>query len=96
MAVLVWATVGMAIWHFTVFLPDRFYWGIIGAFLGSTIGAMITGGIAQIVSGESVGTTDMVTLLVAIPGALLGLGLVYALGATKEAREAEAEAARTR
>jgi len=88
-AVLVWATVGIAIWHFTVFVPDRFRGGIIGAFLGATIGAMVTGGIAQIASGDSVGTTDIVTVLVAIPGTLIGLGIVYGLGVLAESREAE-------
>ena len=32
MALLVWTMVGLAIWHFTVFLPDNFYGGIVGAF----------------------------------------------------------------
>ncbi len=31
MAALVWVTTGMAIWHFTVFLPDRYWAGIVGA-----------------------------------------------------------------
>ncbi len=87
MAILVWATIGIAIWHFTVFLPDRFRGGIVGAFLGATFGAMTTGAIAQIASGESVGQTDIGTVLVAIPGCLLGLALVYGLGVIAEARE---------
>lgn len=87
MAVLVWATIGIAIWHFTVFLPDRFRGGIVGAFLGATFGAMTTGAIAQIASGESVGQTDIVTVLVAVPGCLIGLGVVYALGVLAERRE---------
>ena len=40
MALLVWFTMGIALWHFTVFLPDRFWQGIVGAFLGSVIGAI--------------------------------------------------------
>ena len=35
MGVLVWVMVGLAIWHFTMFLPDRFWGGIVGAFLGA-------------------------------------------------------------
>ena len=35
MALLVWFTMGIALWHFTVFLPDRFWQGIVGAFIGS-------------------------------------------------------------
>ena len=40
MAVLVWFTVGVALWHFTVFFPDRFWGGIVGALLGAVAGAM--------------------------------------------------------
>ncbi len=35
MALLVWFTMGIALWHFTVFLPDHFWQGIVGAFLGA-------------------------------------------------------------
>ena len=47
MALLVWFTMGIALWHFTVFLPDRFWQGIVGAFLGSTIGAVVFGAISR-------------------------------------------------
>jgi len=83
-APLVWFTVGVALWHFTVFVPDRFWGGIVGAFLGAITGAMITGAIAQIASGNSVGDTDVVTLLVAVPGTLLGLAAIYAIGVRRE------------
>ena len=84
MAPLVWFTVGVALWHFTVFVPDRFWGGIVGAFLGAITGAMITGAIAQIVTGNSVGDTDVATLLVAVPGTLLGLAAIYAIGVRRE------------
>ena len=35
MGALVWVMIGLAIWHFTIFLPDRFWGGIVGAFLGA-------------------------------------------------------------
>ena len=89
MAVLVWATVGIALWHFTVFLPDHFRGGIVGAFLGATFGAIATGAIAQIASGDGVGQTDLVTVLVAIPGCLIGLAIVYGFGVRADAKEAE-------
>ena len=38
MAILVWFTIGVALWHFTVFVPDRFWGGIVGAFLGASSG----------------------------------------------------------
>ena len=34
MSMVVWVMMGIAIWHFTVFVPDRFWGGIVGAFLG--------------------------------------------------------------
>lgn len=84
MALVVWFTVGLALWHFTVFLPDRFWAGIVGALLGAVTGAMISGGIAQIASGRTIGDTDLGTALVAVPGTLVGLAAVYALGVHRE------------
>ena len=43
MGALAWVMMGLAIWHFTIFLPDRFWGGIVGAFLGALAGAMIFG-----------------------------------------------------
>jgi hypothetical protein len=87
MALVVFFTMGIALWHFTVFLPDRFWQGIVGAFLGSVIGAIAFGLIVQAASGRSMGDTDLLTALVAIPGVLIGLAVVYAIGARSE-REA--------
>ena len=84
MAALVWFTTGVALWHFTVFLPDRFWQGIVGAFLGAVAGALASGGIAQIASGRGIGDTDLATVLFALPGIAIGLGVVYALGLRSE------------
>ena len=80
MAALVWFTTGVALWHFTVFIPDRFWGGIVGALLGASAGAMVTGAIAQIATGQGIGETDIATVLYAVPGTLLGLAAIYALG----------------
>jgi hypothetical protein len=90
MAALVWFSTGVALWHFTVFLPDRFWGGIVGAFLGAAAGAMITGAIAHVASGQGIGETDIGTLLAAVPGTLIGLAIVYAIGVRGETREAPA------
>ena len=90
MAALVWFTMGVALWHFTVFIPDRFWGGIVGAFLGAATGAMFTGAIAQIAIGESIGQTDIATALYAVPGTALGLGVIYLLGLRNEAQSASA------
>ena len=87
MAAVVWFTVGIAIWHFTVFVPDRFWGGIVGALLGAIAGGMVTGAIAQIASGSSIGQTDIATALVAVPGTLIGLAAIYALGVSREEPE---------
>jgi hypothetical protein len=84
MALLVWFTMGIALWHFTVFLPDRFWQGIVGAFLGSTIGAIVFGGIVEIASGRGLGNTDLATALTAIPGVAIGLAVVWFVGVRAE------------
>ena len=43
MAMFAWIMMGLAIWHFTIFLPDRFWGGVVGAFLGALIGAALFG-----------------------------------------------------
>jgi hypothetical protein len=91
MAALVWFTVGVSLWHFTVFVPDRFWGGIVGAFLGATSGAMVTGAIFHVVSGNGIGETDLGTVFAAIPGTLIGLAIVYVIGDRAE-REREAPA----
>jgi len=85
MAALVWFTVGIALWHFTVFVPDRFWSGIVGAFLGSVTGAMISGAVIHIASGRSIGDTDIGTVIAAVPGALIGMAIVYWIGSRQEA-----------
>ena len=43
MGALVWVMMGLALWHFTIFIPDRFWSGIVGAFLGAVFGALLFG-----------------------------------------------------
>jgi hypothetical protein len=84
MALVVWFTMGLALWHFTIFLPDRFWQGIVGALLGSTIGAVVFGAILQAATGRSLGDTDLTTALLAVPGVAIGLAVVWAIGAREE------------
>lgn len=79
-----WTMVGLAIWHFTIFLPDRFWGGIVGAFLGALLGSVIFG---LLVSGLDVpgqADTNLATALLAVPGTVLGMGAVYLLGIRRE------------
>ncbi|MCW2951340.1 MAG: hypothetical protein JWQ48_510 [Conexibacter sp.] len=84
MAAFAWIMMGLAIWHFTIFLPDRFWGGIVGAFLGALFGSFLFGLIVNGfgIPGES--QTHLLTALEAIPGALIGIGLVYAEGIRRE------------
>jgi len=84
MALVVWFTMGIALWHFTVFIPDRFWQGIVGAFLGAVTGAVVFGLIVHEISGRGLGETDVVTALLAIPGTLIGLAIVWAIGVRRE------------
>lgn len=88
MAFVVWFTIGIALWHFTVFVPDRFWQGIVGAFLGAVIGAVVFGAVVQVALGRGIGETDLVTAFIAVPGTTIGLAIVYAIGVRAE-REAE-------
>ncbi|HEX2102713.1 MAG TPA: hypothetical protein VHF51_03630 [Solirubrobacteraceae bacterium] len=84
MGLLAWVMMGLAIWHFTIFLPDHFWGGIVGAFLGALFGAVIFG---LIVSGLKVpgpDDTNVLTALEAIPGAVIGMAAVYYEGLRRE------------
>jgi ABC-type Fe3+ transport system permease subunit len=89
MAMLGWVMMGLAIWHFTIFLPDRFWGGIVGAFVGALIGAVVVGLIISSVKFGKFGVpgekaTDIGVVLYAVPGALIGIALVYLAGARRE------------
>jgi hypothetical protein len=89
MGMLGWVIMGLAIWHFTIFLPDRFWGGIVGAFIGSIAGSIVVGLIiygikvsALQVPGQK--ETDVGVVLYAIPGALIGMAIVYLIGMRNE------------
>lgn len=80
MAMLVWTVTGLALWHFTIFVPDRFYGGIIGAFLGCVFGAIFFGLAVNGFNVPGQGDTDLVNAFEAIPGAIAGAAVAYAMG----------------
>ena len=80
MAVVVWIMVGIALWHVTIFVPDRFWQGIVGAFLGAMVGSVVSGAIVQVILGRPLGETDAITFLAAIPGFLIGSWVIYRIG----------------
>ena len=84
MSMLVWVMMAIALWHFTVFVPDRFWGGIVGALVAALIGAALFG---YVVSGLSIPGREETTLLqafIAVPGTLLGLAASYAVGGRRE------------
>ena len=91
MSMLVWVMMGIAIWHFTIFVPDRFSGGIVGAFAAAVIGAALFGFVVSGLSIPGSSETDLVQALVAVPGCVIGLAISYAVGARSE-REAAAAA----
>ena len=84
MGMLAWVMMGLAIWHFTIFLPEREWGGIVGAFLGALVGSILCGLIVNgfTVPGEN--DTHLFTALEAIPGALAGIAAVYLEGVRRE------------
>jgi hypothetical protein len=89
MGMLGWVMMGLAIWHFAIFLPDRFWGGIVGAFVGSLVGAIVVGLIiygvktsALRIPGEK--ATDIMVVLYAIPGAVIGIALMYLEGIRRD------------
>jgi hypothetical protein len=89
MALLGWVMMGLAIWHYTIFMPDRFWGGIVGAFVGSLIGSVL---LAWIINGVKTSTfdipgeraTDISVVLYAVPGAIVGIAIVYLEGIRRE------------
>jgi uncharacterized membrane protein YeaQ/YmgE (transglycosylase-associated protein family) len=80
MGALAWIMMGLAIWHFTIFLPDRSWGGIVGSFLGAIVGAFLFGLIVNGFSIPGQNDTHVLTALDAVPGALIGIAAVYFRG----------------
>lgn len=91
MAALAWVMMGLALWHFTIFLPDRCWAGIVGAFLGCVFGALLFGLIINGFTVPGQDATDVLTALEAVPGVAIGYGLTYWLGSRQEEHDADLE-----
>ena len=86
MSMLVWVMMAIAIWHFTIWLPDRFWGGIVGAFLAAIAGAIVFGFIVNGFNVPGEGDTHLIAAIESIPGSLIGLGLSYWYGMRLEAQ----------
>jgi hypothetical protein len=84
MGALAWVMMGLALWHFTIWLPDRYWGGIVGAFVGALLGAVLFGLIVHGFTIPGRHATHLSTALEAIPGALIGMAVVYLEGMRRE------------
>ena len=85
MSLFVWIMMGIALWHFAVWVPDKFWGGIVGAFLVAIVGSVIFGFILD--GFKIIGRRDL-TLAAAfecIPGAIIGLAISWYYGRHLEA-----------
>jgi hypothetical protein len=84
MSMVVWVMMGIALWHFAVFVPDRFWGGIVGAFAAAIAGAAIFG---FVVSGFTIpgqNDTDLMSAFIAVPGTVLALAISWWYGSRTE------------
>jgi hypothetical protein len=84
MGMLAWVMMGLALWHFTIWLPDRYWGGIVGALVGALAGAALVGLIIHGFSIPGRHATHLSTALEGIPGALIGMAIVYLVGMRAE------------
>ena len=84
MSMVVWVMMGIAIWHFAVFVPDRFWGGIVGAFLAAIAGACVFGFLVSGLTIPGQNDTGVEAAFVAVPGAVLGLAACWFYGSATE------------
>ena len=85
MSVFVWSMIGIAFWHFTILVPDRFAGGIIGAFLAAWAGALASGMLLEGLAIPNDNPPGLRHVLYAVPGSLTGLAACWVLGVRREA-----------
>jgi hypothetical protein len=84
MGAFAWVMTGIALWHFTIFLPDRFWAGIVGAFVGAVLGSFLFGFLLHGLDVPGQDDTTITTALEAVPGTMLGLAIVWMIGVKQE------------
>ena len=87
LSVVVWVMMGIAFWHFAVLVPDRFWGGIIGAFLAAVAGALASGYLLPAPGVPADNPPGVGEALWAIPGSIAALAASYVYGARRDRAE---------
>ena len=90
MSVFVWVMIGVALWHFSVLVPDRFYGGIIGALIVAVGGALASGYLLPSPGVPPHNPPGLTEALWPIPGSIVALLASYLYGARLERARREA------
>jgi hypothetical protein len=75
-SIFVWVMIGIGIWHACVLVPDRFYGGLVGAFLTAVVGASVSGFLLPAPHNPP----GFEQALWPIPGCVLALAALYVYG----------------
>ena len=94
MSMLVWVMMAIAIWHFTVFVPDHFWGGIVGALLAAIAGSVLFGLALHGFDVPGQDDTTVVAALEAVVGSLIGLAVGYWYGLRQESAHGDTAASR--
>jgi hypothetical protein len=88
MSIFVWSMISIAIWHFTIFVPDRFAGGIVGAFLAAWLGGMATGFALEGMEVPEHNPPGLKHAAYALPGSIGALLGCYLLGSRRSGEDA--------
>lgn len=78
---------GIALWHFVVWLPDHFWGGIVGSFVVATIGAAVGGFLLNGLQVPGRDETELIQAFLGVPGAVVALAASYWYGKRKESEQ---------
>jgi hypothetical protein len=84
MSVFIWSMIGIAIWHFTIFLPDRWAGGIVGAFLAAWLGGILGGFVIEGLTIPTHNPPGLLHVIWALPGSIAGLAVCWWIGVSRE------------
>jgi uncharacterized membrane protein YeaQ/YmgE (transglycosylase-associated protein family) len=87
MSVFVWVMIGVALWHLSVLVPDRFHGGIVGALMAAVGGALVSGYLLPAPGIPPHNPPGVAEALWPIPGALIALLATYLYGARRDRAE---------